>query len=121
MGVHPYTDGSPTTDPHMGTDVAAMYNTMIAHGDGAKKVWGTEYGVPTGGPWSVAESTQAEYVDQAVDAWYAKAYTGPLFWYSARDTGTSPDDREQHFGLLRFDGSAKPAYARLGARFSRLP
>jgi hypothetical protein len=37
-------------------------------------------------------------------------FTGPFFWYQIRDQGTDPADREQNFGLLRRDGSPKPAY-----------
>jgi hypothetical protein len=42
-----------------------------------------------------------------------------MIWYAGRDAGTSLTDREQHFGILHFDGSAKPAYAALQAHLTR--
>ena len=35
---------------------------------------------------------------------------GPLFFYSYQDDGVTSDTVENFFGLLRYDGSAKPAY-----------
>jgi hypothetical protein len=117
---HPYTGADhPRTARQMNSDPDRLYAVMTAHGDGAKKIWATEYGQATGGPNSISETAQATLVGQSVDAWYAKKYAGPLFWYSGRDTGTSTSDREQHFGLLRYNGTAKPAYAAVTARMRR--
>ena len=120
VGWHPYTGADmPYASTHMVGDPGMLHDIMAGRGDGAKQLWATEYGVPTGGPGSVTEQVQSDYVGSALDAWYGQPFAGPLFWYSARDTGTSATDREQHFGLLRYDGSAKPAYATLAARFTR--
>jgi hypothetical protein len=83
---------------------------MVAHGDGAKQIWGTEYGAPTvaGG---VSESGQAELVKEAYTRWSASSWSGPLFWYSARDAGMNPRDREDHFGLVRRDFSPKASFS----------
>jgi polysaccharide biosynthesis protein PslG len=85
-------------------------SVMVAHGDGAKQVWGTEYGAPTL-PGGVSDSAQAELVKQAYERWQAWSWAGPLFWYSARDAGTNPGDREDHFGLVERDFSPKPSFA----------
>jgi hypothetical protein len=120
VSVHPYTRPlSPTASDHLGSWVDRVYQVMRAHGDAGKKIWATEYGYPTAGPHSTSEQRLATYVDAAVDLWYSHPFAGPLFWYSARDTGTDRADAEQNFGLLRHDGSAKPAYAALAARFTR--
>ena len=120
MAWHPYTgEYTPATSSHMNADSALLNSIMAARGDGAKKIWATEYGVPTGGPYSVSEQVQSDYVKSALDVWYAKPFAGPMFWYSARDNGTSSTDREQHFGLLRYDGTAKLAYATLAGRLTR--
>jgi hypothetical protein len=116
---HPYTAPDNPSGPHMTSDPNALHDVMAANGDGAKKIWGTEYGAPTGGPGSVTELVQANDVDIAVDIWYKFPFVGPLVWYSLRDTGTSATDREQHFGVLRYDGARKPAHARIAARFVR--
>lgn len=110
MTFHPYC-GNPETDPQFNTIPASVYSVMVAHGDGAKKMWATEFGAPTAGPISVTEAQQADLVTRAYNTWAAKSYTGPLLWYSVRDTGTDPNDREQHFGLLRYDFTEKPSYS----------
>jgi hypothetical protein len=92
---------------------------MTSYGDGAKQIWGTEFGYPTGGQQSMSEQTQADYVNPTIDTWYSHSFAGPLLWYCGRDSGTSAIDREDHFGLLRYDGSAKPAYLALAARLGR--
>jgi len=103
----------------MNGDVAQLNSIMAGRGDGPTKIWATEYGAPTGGPNSVTEQAQATMVTVSLNVWYDKPYAGPMFWYSVRDTGTSTSDREQHFGVLRHDGTAKPAYATLASLFTR--
>jgi hypothetical protein len=41
----------------------------------------------------------------------ASSIIGGLFWYSYQDLGTDPSTPENFYGLRRFDGSPKPAYA----------
>jgi hypothetical protein len=120
VSVHPYTRPvAPIASDHLNGFVERVYHVMRTHGDAGKMIWATEYGYPTSGPHSTSEQRVATYVDSAVDLWYSHPFAGPLFWYSARDTGTDRSDDEQNFGLLRHDGSAKPAYAALAARFTR--
>jgi hypothetical protein len=120
VSVHPYTRPlAPTASDHLDVFVERVYQVMRAHGDGSKRIWATEYGYPTSGPHSTSEKRLATYVDAAVELWYSHPFAGPLFWYSARDTGTDRGDDEQNFGLLRYDGSAKPTYAALAGRFTR--
>ncbi|GAA2570032.1 hypothetical protein GCM10010435_50250 [Winogradskya consettensis] len=120
VGWHPYTGSyTPAGSSHMNQDSQKLYDIMSANGDAADKLWATEYGLPTGGSNSFTEARQASDLTEAYDVWYAKPFAGPMFYYSARDTGTSATDREQHFGVLRFDGSAKPAYAALKAAMVR--
>ncbi len=100
---------------------AVLYLTMAMHGDGAKKVWGTEAGAPTGADLGVCESgLPAVSVSEAVQAWDVheylsgwttfSAFTGPLIWFSIRDGGTNPWVRDDNFGLLRRNFTAKPAF-----------
>ena len=120
VSVHPYTRPlAPAASDHLDGFVERVYEVMRAHGDAGKLIWATEYGYPTAGPHSTSEQRLATYVDTAVDLWYSHPFAGPLFWYSARDTGTDRGDDEQHFGLLRHDGSVKPTYPALAARFTR--
>jgi len=41
------------------------------------------------------------------------AWAGPFFWYGLHDGGTSTTTVENFFGILRFNGSHKPAYSAL--------
>jgi hypothetical protein len=82
-----------------------LHQTMVDHGDGNKKIWGTEMGAPT-----VNGSTPAyvaAYVTEAFDAWQSWSYTGPLFWYSYRDGWQEPGEIEANFGLVTADGTPK--------------
>lgn len=119
VAYHPYGGMPPTVENNMVNVPPALYRIMSDNGDGAKKIWATEYGLPTGGDVSWGEQVQADWVNGAFDTWYGFSFAGPLFWYAARDWGTDPVDREEHFGVLRVDGSAKPAYATLKARLGR--
>ena len=83
---------------------------MVSFGDGAKKIWGTEVGAPTRGPRSVSETNQAMWLRDYYDIWNGWAFTGPLFWYSARDTGNA-NTLEDSYGLVHHDRTPKPALA----------
>lgn len=105
-----------------------LHDVMVFVGDGAKKVWATEVGVPTGSApgHSVSDTGQVRYLNEYLDGWdgwvnfrYPSqrtgaadfgSFTGPIIWYQVRDQGTDATDREQNFGLLRHDGTPKPAY-----------
>ncbi|MGH9048254.1 MAG: cellulase family glycosylhydrolase [Acidimicrobiia bacterium] len=82
-----------------------LYETMVANGDGAKKIWGTEMGAPT--VQGMTTEYVAAYVTEAFNAWRSWSFTGPLFWYSYRDGGTNPSDPEHNFGLVKTNGVAK--------------
>ena len=100
---------------------AVLYLTMAMHGDGAKKIWGTEVGAPTGGDLgpcpsnagvSVTEAQQAWWVHEYLYGWTVrfKAFTGPLIFFTIRDLGTNPWVRDHNFGLMRRNFSAKPSF-----------
>jgi polysaccharide biosynthesis protein PslG len=101
---------------------ASIYWTMAAHGEAAKKVWGTEVGAPTGADVgtcgggngaSVTEPVQAMLTARILTSWTVDfgAFTGPLIWYQVRDDGTNPWVWDQHLGLLRRDYSGKPSFS----------
>jgi polysaccharide biosynthesis protein PslG len=85
---------------------------MKVNGDGKKKIWATEWGAPTGtSSKSMSEAAQAALIRAGLRRLKAWSWAGPSFVYSFRDLGTNLSDREQNFGLLRYDWSPKPAYA----------
>jgi hypothetical protein len=113
---HPYAyPFSPLTDKEWNAyrQTEYLHDIMAAHGDAAKKVWGTEMGAPTGTQAKdVTESEQAQHVRDYFTGWWNgrfRSFTGPLIWFRLRDEGTNPAD--QNFGLLHRDRSEKPAFA----------
>lgn len=104
----------------------SLRSIMEANGDGNKQIWITEVGSPTAGAGSTAtpanfrlnlsathgdEQLQAVFVEQTVAAVNGYAWAGPMFWYSYKDLGSARGDNENFFGIIRSDGSQKPAYA----------
>lgn len=117
VGVHPYCFPTVPTDASSSSwnywfKLPVMHQLMVEKGDGAKKIWATEFGAPTGtGTSAVSETMQVSTVREVFIARTQWSWSGPIFWYSARDSGTDASDREQNFGLWRNDFSAKPAAA----------
>lgn len=118
VGIHPYSDRTLPLAP--GTEswntflqMKTVHDVMTAHGDGAKQVWGTEFGVATGtSSKSTSEAQQAAIITQgyqrlADGSW---PWLGTLFAYSLRDSADDVGDWQSNFGLQRSDGSPKPAY-----------
>nr|WP_296769756.1 cellulase family glycosylhydrolase [Rhodococcus sp. (in: high G+C Gram-positive bacteria)] len=83
-----------------------LHAAMVANGDGAKKIWATEYGVPTA---YVSESVQSDMITHFITKWQELPYAGPVYLYQLRDQQTGSGDPEMTFGLLRTDWSGKPA------------
>ena len=140
LGFHPYTFPVPPSYTkvwsawsQMSATNPSLRSIMTAHGDAEKKIWLTEFGAPTGGPGTLAtlsnytrvqqpsyvtEELQAHMLTEALILAEEYEWAGPLFWYSYKDLGTSTDTIENFFGLLRFDGSKKPAYIALQEIFN---
>lgn len=117
VGVHPYTYPDPPMTPVPDNSFFTLpdtYQVMVEHGDAAKRLWGTEYGAPTGSSKrSVTEEEQADRLRSGFEQWRSWSFTGPLFWYSHRDKGTDAEDPEDNFGLATVEGRPKPALAAL--------
>jgi hypothetical protein len=118
VAVHPYTyPDSPADNLPLSAwgQMTTMHNIMAANGDGGKKIWITEYGAPTNGPDlannHVSEAQQAKILSDAISVFRSYSWSGPFFWYDYQDTGSSPQTSENFYGLVRADGSYKPAYA----------
>jgi hypothetical protein len=124
---HPYT--FPVTAAYANPNdawaqMSAIHTIMTNYGDGNKQIWITEYGAPTGGPGPVStgnnynmpgssvvtEALQAQTVTDLFNQAATLPWLGPRLWYSYQDAGTTWDTNENFFGLVRADGSYKPAY-----------
>lgn len=130
IAVHPYTYPALPSYPaswNSWQQIETIRQLMVSYGDENKPLWLTEYGAPTSGPGSSHDTTQLdnfvygndyltenaqEMMMEDVLSLFSqiKGPTGPFFWYSLKDKGTSKETTENFFGLLRFDGSKKPAY-----------
>lgn len=115
VGYHPYS--FPYAPMH-----AAEWNTfyrtpdmhalMTRNGDGAKRVWGTEVGFPTGtSSRAVSEATQATYITAAIDQWTSWSFAGPIMFYTTRDLGTDRQDVNDNMGLVDRSGAPKPVFS----------
>jgi hypothetical protein len=127
VGDHPYTfplfpsnDGTGAWNQMLVTD-PSLRSIMVANGDVNKKIWLTEFGAPTDGPdpaWYVSEASQSQMVTDVVQTYESYPWAGPLFWYTFKDGGTATSTNENFFGLVRADGSTKPAYQTLQSLIS---
>ena len=115
VGMHPYSfPYAPMYPASWNTFymMSATHSIMAAHGDGAKPIWGTEIGWGTGtGSQAVSEAEQSAMAAQAVSAWSSLPFTGNLFWYDWKDLSADRSNVWDNMGVLRSDGSAKPALA----------
>ncbi|MGZ6928343.1 MAG: hypothetical protein ACXVJF_16680, partial [Acidimicrobiia bacterium] len=95
------------------TQTQFLYDVMVAHGDGAKKVWGTEMGAPTGtDSQALTDAQQAQWVRDYYLGWNTtfRAFTGPMIWFQLRDSGTNVGHWWENLGLMHTNRAPKPAY-----------
>lgn len=119
--VHAYGNNAPATTPSLYSietrRVEITHAIMAEHGDGNVPVWITEVGwptCPTPNMRCVSEGKQAKYLEAvfrlARTRW--AQWLRAIFVYNLMDPSRgSPADREQWFGLIRPDGSPKPAWS----------
>lgn len=115
---HPYWYGhNPSEDDAAGPfdRIETLRKRMNELGANTKAIWITEYGESTAGCGEecVSESTQADHLSEMIGAAASRPDWGikMLLLYQLRDRGSSSGQRELQFGLLRQDGSPKPAFS----------
>jgi hypothetical protein len=111
------------------TGYRELHHLMTANGDGAKPIWMTELGWNTsstapnscrdGGlagtkPAGVTQAEQAKNLTDAYQCLAADPFVTVTMWFSLQDT-PGKLNYDAHLGLLRADGTAKPAYAAMKA------
>ncbi len=109
--IHPYPGGL------MPLSNLRDHETKVRSLMGAHPTVVTETGYHTARHWSgehpaVSEGAMGRYLPRLFLDYYA-AGIARTYLYEFLDEGDDPTQREQHFGLLRTDGSEKPAYASL--------
>ena len=115
--VDPKTDFKDPYGPRNGWNrMVHAHLIMTQYGDGAKRIWITEFGAATdnkppggGGGIPVTEQYQSIMMVAAFQRASQEPWIGPLCIYTYQD-----GNRENHggywMGLLRLNGSPKPAY-----------
>ena len=122
VGSHAYSYPDLPSDPATASfnsfyRLPILHDAMAAAGFGARSVWITEVGAPTGRTSrSVSEARQAEIVADAARFAQTFPFVVRTFFYSHRDVAPATNtDPETQFGLSRVDGSHKPAWDALAA------
>ncbi len=117
LAFHPYWYGH---DPAAAGDggplerLVTLRERMDELGADAKPIYLTEYGESTAdcGEECVSEAEQAAHLSTMIEAIVSHPVwkVGMLSVFQLIDRGTGSSDRELQFGLLRQDGTPKPAY-----------
>lgn len=104
MAVHPYQWGDSFDDEWFVRQLTDLHRLMEKWGDGHKEIWLTELGWSTGDS-GITEEVQARLLAQALitSRSIPEANVTKTFWFCVKDWG-GPG-----YGLLREDGSRKPA------------
>jgi len=108
--------------------IRTYHNIMVQNGDGNKKLWATEFG------WASienvasapnpdyeyaathSEADQAEYLVRAFEIGRQSGYMGVMFvWVLDAGVEQGGENEQAKFGILRPDGSPRPAYNALAA------
>jgi hypothetical protein len=116
VGHHPYAYPFNPLEPQVWnayTQTLALHVVMAEHGDGAKKIWGTEVGAPSGtDSRALTEAQQAQWVHDYLLGWNTayRSFTGPLVWMPVRDSGTDASNRWENMGLMHRNRTPKLAY-----------
>jgi hypothetical protein len=127
IGLHPYAFYPPQTPPEqsngadlsLGLKLARMRALLAYYGDAAKPIFITEYGYPVYG--AVDEAAQARFLERgAIEALAAGADRFAIYTLNdgPNPTAFPPEDA---FGLVRNDGTPKPAYGVLAALYGLDP
>jgi polysaccharide biosynthesis protein PslG len=125
LSIHPYSDDRSPLDPIAGQPVRgsfirgvpAVRDVMLGRGDD-KPLWLTEMGWNTSttrnsDSWrnGVSEARQAEWLELAFDQITRWSYVDVAVWFNLKDNTSDRSDYISNFGLLRHDGTRKPAFA----------
>ncbi|MGW0161405.1 hypothetical protein ACWDUN_19060 [Mycobacterium sp. NPDC003323] len=110
----PFSEGETQSDSPV-LQLRQIRALMEQYGDGALKVWASEYGLPTT-PFNPANpllynspQKQAEFLADFLANWQREAGTGPIFIYSTRDLNSGSPSDQDNFGIWYTNWDEKPA------------
>lgn len=81
--------------------------TMVAKGDGAKKIWITECGYWTA---NLSEALQNTYLQALYTLLVGLGYVDVMLIYCSHDVGNDVKEKEQTFGAMRYDYTKRPVW-----------
>jgi hypothetical protein len=113
VAVHPYAGNPDTCNPQFRwcfRQIEVIRSRFVARGAADKRIWITEIGNNTRGSDASTEAEQASYLSRYVEMAKAYGYVDALLYYSYRDFCTDASDKECWFGVVRPDGTRKPAF-----------
>lgn len=121
FSIHPYSNNRSPSAPatgearrwSMASGVPWIRQVMLDHGD-SRPLWLTEFGWTTCMDFTRKCVSPAAQAEHTAEAWWVIAgfsYVLGATQYQLRDNGTDPQALEDNYGLVRRDGSVKPAYA----------
>jgi len=116
VAVHPYAHDPDSCNPRFRwcfRQLEVIRSRFVARGAADKRFWITELGNNTRGEDASSEAEQASYLTRYVELAKSYGYVDGLLYYTYRDSCTDRDDKECWFGVLRPDGSRKPAFEAL--------
>ncbi len=132
VGYHPYIAGGglPTKGgdyngwAKMNATSTSMRSIMQANGDAHKKLWLTEFGMPTGGTGPVISDpanppknadhvtydAQTQIMQAVLDDLDKVEWVENLDWYTFKDSAAADKYTGASYGLLTFENQPKPAF-----------
>ena len=125
FSLHPYCGDKSPLDPltpeyvknSFVSGIRAVRKILVQHGQADMPIWLSEFGWTTSTirgqqPWmnGVDEDVQAEYVEQALKKVRDWPWVPVALIYELKDYSANRDDRNSNYGLLRYDGTPKPAF-----------
>ncbi|MBJ7341620.1 cellulase family glycosylhydrolase [Mycolicibacterium sp.] len=126
LSYHPYLESLPFS---AGNDNAPIpgFLTPLQQADAikaligtAKKIWITEYGLPTVNG-AADEAKQDQYIMDLINYWQGYSQAGPVFLYTGHDTATGSTNPEDNYGLYYQNGAPKDVVAALKAWYAAHP
>jgi polysaccharide biosynthesis protein PslG len=124
LSLHPYS----FTPKQVVPTVRLFRKSLNSHGAGKKPIWITELGWTTGGhdwaiaPFKATEAQQAQYLTQSFNKLIrarGELRLQRIFWHDWQDHPDPDAAWLNQMGLLRADGSPKPAYSAYQAEARR--
>lgn len=86
-----------------------MRAMMDFFGDTDKKIWASEYGLPTTAINGIGQQHQADYIEDFLNSWSKQVGAGPMFIYTTRDIATGGTNPGNNFGIWQTNWTPKLA------------